>query len=63
MGGHLAIESGAGGTTLNVSLPFPIEEESYAGGGPTMAPGAIHTAPAKASREDFHHLPRVALEN
>jgi signal transduction histidine kinase len=62
LGGYLTLESNGGGTSVNVSLPFPADEEAYADGGPDAQAAAAHSRESKVRNRDFDPLPRVALD-
>ena len=61
LGGHFSIESGFGGTTIYVSLPLPVEQESVANGDPTGS-AAVQNRPVRNSNsEDVGGLPMIAV--
>jgi signal transduction histidine kinase len=62
LGGHLTLESNGDGTSVNVSLPFPAEDEAFADGGPSAEAQAVRSQQSKAQNKDFDALPRVALD-
>ena len=63
LGGHLALDSSPQGTTISVSMPFPLEQGTRANGDPTALAEGCDTTEKRAERPGLDDsLSRAALD-